>query len=187
MCCEGGGSDSAGHRSAARGAQQRKTATIHFRARPVIDTLKEFNVYQLETMLSSAHSLFRNARAALLLVVVACALPDRAKAECGDHVVVLKADTATAPDTGLPSAQTTAERAPPVKLPCSGPNCSRKQDGPTPPPFAPPQADGPQGKELAQALDSNERPDSTSSPVSAVTFTLPARSPSSIFHPPRFG
>ena len=99
-------------------------------------------------MLSPLTSLFRGWRAALLLVVVACATPGRATAECGDHVTVLNGQAtnalhATPAPVGTPASP---------KVPCSGPNCSRLPDRPAPLP-APAPVSGPHGKELAHVLD----------------------------------
>src|SRR6266511_4564904 len=105
-------------------------------------------------MVRSLPKLVRGWRAALLLVVVACASPSRASAECGSHVLVLNAPT-DGENHAMPVA---GEMPASPKAPCSGPNCSRTPDHHTPP-FAPVVTPDPGGKEAAQALCGVEQPD----------------------------
>jgi hypothetical protein len=151
-------------------------------------------------MTSSLPSLFRDWRAAVLLLATACASPDRAAGECGDHVTILTTNNPTsapdrtagraaptAPAHATPTATTSATE-PPVrsKRPCSGPNCSRGSDRfPTPP--APVPTSGPHVKEVAQLLDPVEQPDHESARAGDFTSPVPIRRASSIFHPPRVG
>lgn len=126
---------------------------------------------------------FRRWRVALLLVVIACATPGRASAECGDHVRILNGATADSSDNGTPAATDTPSPAP-GKAPCSGPNCSQAPERHSPP-FAPAPPDSPQGKDVARLLGSVAMPDRGSAPVGDFASPLPVRRPSSIFHPPR--
>jgi hypothetical protein len=134
-------------------------------------------------MLSPLTSLFRGWRAALLLVVIACATPGRAAAECGDYVTVLN-DQATNVRHAMP-APVGAPASP--KAPCSGPNCSRLPDRHAPLP-APAPVSVPHGKELAHVLGLLDPPDlAASSRTSAYISSRPISRATSIFHPPRAG
>ncbi|QEL13527.1 hypothetical protein [Limnoglobus roseus] len=122
--------------------------------------------------------LVRPWRAALLLVLLACASPGRAAAECGNYVIILNGPAAAAP-TATPD-----HPAPP--LPCSGPNCSRKpeQHAPLPVPVAP---TGPQGKDVTPAAGTVEP---AHRPVVRAEYSLsarPIRRATAIFHPPQCG
>ena len=128
-------------------------------------------------------SLIRSWRAALLLVVAACATPDRASAECGDHVIILNAPASSNHDA-MPGA---AEMPKPIKLPCHGPNCS---GSPTHdfPPLAPVAPVSSQLKELAQCLISVGDVDAPRPSFDRDMSSLrPTHRASSVFHPPRVG
>jgi hypothetical protein len=130
---------------------------------------------------------FRGWRVALLLVATACATPGRAKADCGDHVLILNGPTVNTGDP-TPTTPGTAQSAAPhkKKAPCSGPNCSRSPQRQTPPP-APAPTPGPQGKEAAHT-GAAEAP--TAGPPGRVydsTSPPPVRRADPIFHPPRIG
>jgi hypothetical protein len=133
-------------------------------------------------MLRSPLTLVRDWRAALLLVVVACASPNRASAECGSHVLVLNAP-ADGEHHALPVA---GEMPASPKAPCSGPNCSRTPDHHTPP-FAPVVTPSSTAKEAAHALDVIEFSDGTSSYPDPLHSAHPISRASSVFHPPRVG
>jgi hypothetical protein len=133
-------------------------------------------------MTFSLSPVFRGWRAALLLVAVACASPDRASAECGDHVVILNAAPQVNPDGR--AATGVAERPASPKAPCSGPNCSRAPERHAPP-FAPVSTSAPQGKEVVQVLDSVEPADGATTRVRDFISPRPVRRAASVFHPPR--
>jgi hypothetical protein len=116
-------------------------------------------------------ALFRGWRAGLLLVVAACATPNRATAGCGDYVTILN---------GSDSHQ-------PAKMPCHGPNCSeapaRQQM-----PLAPVSPVGPQVKEVVQSLLTLDVPIPSPDAFDRDhSFSRPIPGGSSIFHPPRHG
>jgi hypothetical protein len=138
-------------------------------------------------MASSLRSLFRGWWAALLLVVVACASPGRATAECGDYVVILNTNDPASPDgraTPFSTPTGSVEHPASPKVPCSGPNCSRSPER-HPAPFAPVSPPGPHGKEVVQTLGSVEPTDSASSRICDFISPRPIRRASSVFHPPR--
>jgi hypothetical protein len=131
----------------------------------------------------SLPSPFRGWRAALLLVVIACASPNRATAECGDYVVVLNANDPASPDgRATPTGMLDHPASP--EVPCSGPNCSRAPDR-HPAPLAPVSTAGPHGKEVVQTLGSVEPSDRASSRLCDSISPRPIRRASSVFHPPR--
>lgn len=133
-------------------------------------------------MLRSLLTLVRGWRAALLLVVVACASPNRASAECGSHVTVLNS-----PADGVNDALPVAGEMPATpKAPCSGPNCSRTPDHHTPP-FAPVVTPSPNAKEAAHALVVIDFPDGAPSYPDPLHSARPVSRASSVFHPPRIG
>src|SRR5579883_1141042 len=121
-------------------------------------------------------------RVALLLVVLACASPGRARAECGDYVVILN-HASTQPSTSTQGATDLPARP---KTPCSGANCSR---GPNRHglPVAPGFSSGPQAKEMAQLPCSIEQADSLPAHGCDFISPRPVYRPTSIFHPPRRG
>jgi hypothetical protein len=127
---------------------------------------------------------WRDWRAAVLLVAVACASPDRASAACGDHVTVLAPAAAASPDSRETTPPGAAELPPAPKLPCSGPNCTRAPER-NAPPFAPAPTAEPPVKEVLQTLDAVEQSDGSSSRLSEFTPPFPVGRASSIFHPPR--
>jgi hypothetical protein len=127
----------------------------------------------------------RGWRAALLLVVLACATPGRASAECGDHVLILNQPTARADQGGHAAPASDAPAAPP-RAPCSGPNCSQGSDR-HPAPFTPASPPGPHGKEVAQLLESVEQPDGLSVRACDFLSSRPIRRVSAVFHPPPLG
>jgi hypothetical protein len=132
-------------------------------------------------MATSLPPLVRGWRAALLLVVVACASPGRATASCGDHVTILN-DPA-----GAAEHATKADGPAPFRLPCRGPNCSgapRREA----PPLAPVAPAGAQVKEFAEVVACGDQPEGGSSPFARDdTSPRPIDRPSSVFHPPRLG
>jgi hypothetical protein len=117
----------------------------------------------------------------MLVIVAACASPDRATAGCGDYVTILNGTSAGSHQDGP------TEPGGPQKAPCQGPNCSgdpvRHQA-----PLAPAAPVAPQVKEVAGTIDG---PASEAS----LRFLLhidsssarPISRPSSVFHPPRIG
>lgn len=124
----------------------------------------------------------RDWRAALMLVVVACAAPGRATAMCGDDVVLQSDHVHARPDGRAATAPARGAERP--KAPCSGPNCSQTPER-QPAPFAP--APAPQGKEVAQVLDSIEPADGAQARACYFISPRPIHRPSSVFHPPRLG
>lgn len=130
-------------------------------------------------MILNSPTSVRGGRAALLLVVTACATPGRASADCGDHVVVL------APGAAAHDAGATGHRERP-QAPCSGPNCSRapERHAPQPAPVASP---APHGKEAAHATAPAAPDDRTASRPPEFTSPRPLRRAVPIFHPPRAG
>jgi hypothetical protein len=145
-------------------------------------------------MTSALKSLLRGCRAALLLVAVVCASSGRASAECGDYVTILSpsatcSDGRAAPVLFTPvngTAESPALPAAPRKGPCSGPNCSGAPER-QPAPLAPVTTAGPQGKEVAQVLGSDEQSEGACTRVCDSTSSRPIRRASSVFHPPRHG
>ena len=129
-------------------------------------------------MFSPLSSLIRNGRAALLLVAVACLTPDRAFAECGDHVTILPAATIQGGQTVTPDTP-----APAVPAPCHGPNCSRRPDRPLPPSAVAP----PTMSATEAALPSAAGPPLTARGAFARDNSSPEpiRRPLPVFHPPR--
>jgi len=137
-------------------------------------------------MRSPLLSLVRGWRAALLLVVVACASPQRAAAECGDYVTILNAPAGSTRHA-MPSPADTGETRAPARPPCHGPNCQGAPDRHVPPP-APVAPAGPQGKELAQHLDVVDAVEAPPATFDRDTSSpRPVRRASSVFHPPRLG
>ena len=143
-------------------------------------------------MSSSLPSPFRGWRAAVLLVAVACASPNRVRAECGEYVTVLSANTKTcaadriegrATPFAIPTTDTAESPARP-KGPCSGPNCSGRPDH-HPTPFAPVPPSGPHAKEVAQLLGAVAPSQGASSRLGDFISPRPIRRASSVFHPPR--
>jgi len=126
----------------------------------------------------------RGWRAALLLVAVACASPNRASAECGEHVTVLTPTASASLDARATPAPGAAVLPASPKVPCSGPNCSRAPERPAPP-FAPAPTAEPQAKEVLQVPGAAEQPDGAASRLNDFTPPFPIRRSSSIFHPPR--
>lgn len=132
-------------------------------------------------MVSLLRSLFRGWRAAVLLVVVACATPDRATAGCGSHVVVLNPMTSFDSTEHAPRApMDLTERPKGPQKPCSGPNCSRAPD---PAPFAPAPLSAPRTMDASPVLGSADRAD-LSARVCESTSPRPVRRSADIFRPP---
>ena len=154
-------------------------------------------------MRSHLPSLLRGWRAALLLVAVACAPPQRA-AECGDVVTILYAPGGST-SHAMPSPAGAGDLLVPTR-PCQVPNCQAATARHFPP-LALVVPTEPQGKFPAQCLeqldDANEPGESfdgdTSSPrrIRANTppasfdgeasSTRPVHRATSVFHPPRLG
>jgi hypothetical protein len=135
-------------------------------------------------MLRSLLTLVRGWRAALLLVVVACASPSRASAECGSHVIILNSSAVGEQQHAMPTPD---EMPAAPQLPCSGPNCSRTPDHPTPSPFAPVVTPDSGGKEAAHTLGMVEPPAGSPSYPESSLSSRPISRASSVFHPPRIG
>jgi hypothetical protein len=118
----------------------------------------------------------------MLLVAGACLTPERASAGCGDHVTILNGSAA-----GEHHAAAPADSTLPTKLPCQGPNCSGepvRQQAPATP-VAP---TTPQGKEIAQTLDSLGDDGALPSRLDRDSAgSRPIRRSTSVFHPPRIG
>jgi hypothetical protein len=120
----------------------------------------------------------------LLLVVVACASPQRAAAECGDYVTILNAPPGSA-HHAMPASPDSGDA--PARAPCHGPNC---QGAPVKhyPPLAPAAPVGPQAKEQAQYLESVGDADAPPAPFDRDSSSpRPVKRASSVFHPPRLG
>jgi hypothetical protein len=142
-----------------------------------------------------AISLFRDWRAAPLLLLLACALPSRATAECGDHVTILT-PSRMAPEnrSDLNSAEIMLPQSPflaprgsnqtPSKAPCSGPNCSRGSKQ-IPPPIAPASTHGPQVKAAAQILTVVDQPCGPLLGFVELISLSPISRATLVFHPPR--
>lgn len=132
-------------------------------------------------MRCTLHALFRGWRAALLLVVVALLSPQRAAAECGNHVVVLSPTVQSRHDASAPSD------ADPLSTPkpCNGPGCSKKPDRPEPL-SAPPAPSVAQVKQLVPGAGLLNANDPTHSHFDRDGANeRPVYRPFSIFHPPR--
>lgn len=128
-------------------------------------------------------SLVRGWRAALWLVLVTCATPDRASATCGEHVVIRHSSSELKPAAISDESQPAA----PARLPCHGPNCSGSPAGKFPP-LAPVISIGTTVKEYAQSLIVMDDAAASHSPlVQDNTSPRPIRRASSVFHPPRRG
>ncbi|QJW93285.1 hypothetical protein FTUN_0791 [Frigoriglobus tundricola] len=131
-------------------------------------------------MFAPLTSLVRGWRAAWLLVVLACAKPGRAAAECGDHVTILNTQVNPTDATASSPSGTPA----PLNAPCSGPNCSRLPD--RHPPLAPAPVSEPSGKEAAAILGLLGAPDLARFALApAATSHRPIARATAIFHPPR--
>ena len=129
-------------------------------------------------MISPLPSLIRNGRAALLLVAVACATPDRAFADCGDHVTILPAAVSRGGQTVTPDTP-----APAVPPPCHGPNCSRLPDRPLPPSAVAPPT--PTATEAALPSASGQPPAARGAFARDPSSSEPICRPLPVFHPPR--
>jgi hypothetical protein len=112
--------------------------------------------------------------AAAFVLAAFAALPGRAEATCGSHVIILRK---TAPPPVQPSE--------PVPIPtCHGPNCGRVP-APTPLPIGVTEAVPP---ELKQQSPFGGLPDNANSSTAfghPTSAGKPHFSPTSIFHPPR--
>jgi hypothetical protein len=136
-------------------------------------------------MRSSLCSLVRRWPAALLLVALACAAPQRASAECGGYVTIHNSTSAATQHAMPPIGK---DGAVPARwpAPCQGPNCSsapaRNQ------PLVPSAPVTQLVKEpatcpvqLGMAALSHRKLDHDT------PFSRPVHNPSSVFHPPRLG
>ena len=116
----------------------------------------------------------------MLLVAGACLTPERASAGCGDHVTILNGSAANEHHAAAP-----ADPSQPMKLPCQGPNCSGepvRQQAPATPVAPTP----PQGKEIAQTLDTLCDAGAPASPFDRDSAgSRPIRRSTYVFHPPR--
>ena len=132
-------------------------------------------------MRRALHTLFRGWRAALLLVAVALLSPQRAAAECGDHVTVLNPTARAGHDAPMPSDGEPLS----APKPCNGPGCSKKPDRPDPlsAPVAPSVAPVKQLVPGAGLLNANDPTQSHFDRGDA--NARPVHRPFSIFHPPR--
>ena len=128
-------------------------------------------------------SLFRGWRAALLLVVMACATPDRAMAGCGDYVTIRNGSDSPSHQSGMVDPDSHS----PARPPCHGPNCSEspvRQQAP----LAPVSPVGPQVKEVVQSLQALSAPDQSPEAFDRdYSSPRPILGTASIFHPPRNG
>jgi len=127
-------------------------------------------------------ALFRGWRAALLLVVAACATPDRATAGCGDYVTIRNASDSPSHQSGME-----ADTHLPAKMPCHGPNCSEapvRQQAP----LAPVSPVEPPVKEVVRSLLALNVPVPSSNRFDRdCSSQRPIRGTATIFHPPRNG
>lgn len=134
--------------------------------------------------------LFRDWRAALLLVAAALLSPGRAEARCGHPGSVFKSDLIAAEPSAKPAQVTQSQHqpveAPVPAVPCNGPNCSEAPDRHSPPPSTASTVEA-GAKEATQVLGALEPPDDGAPHICALTSSQPIRFASAIFHPPRVG
>jgi hypothetical protein len=127
--------------------------------------------------------LFRGWRAALVLVVAACAIPQRATAGCGDYVTIRNVSDLPNHQSGMVETDSHL----PAKMPCHGPNCSEapaRQQAP----LAPVSPVESQVKEVVQSFLALYLPvESPHGFNRDCSSPLPIRGTSFIFHPPRNG
>jgi hypothetical protein len=140
-------------------------------------------LHELVTMRLSPLSLVRGWRAAALLVVVACASPQRAAAECGDYAIILNAPA----ESAHPGPSAPGETHTPAPAPCRGSNCEGAPDRHVPP-LAPVTPAGPQANEPAFGLEPTGGADREPRSFDRDhTSPRPVRRAASVFHPPRLG
>lgn len=139
----------------------------------------------LETMGLSYHILWNGLRTSVVLAVVACAMPQRAPASCGDYITIQH--TASASERHQVHFDTMdGEPSTPARTPCQGPNCSNSPTDELP--LAPVVPVSPQLKEQAEFLAKvwdGECPSSGFDRESS--SSRPVYRTNSIFHPPRLG
>jgi hypothetical protein len=135
------------------------------------------------TMRSRLCILVRDWRAALLLVAVACATPQRASAECGGYVTIHNAPSA-ATRHAMPPIGKEPDVPAPARTPCQGPNCSDAPSRNLPPVPVLPVSQHVKEHATCQVLLGAAEPPHRSLDCDT-SFSRPVRRASIIFHPPR--
>jgi hypothetical protein len=136
-------------------------------------------------MLSPLLSLFRNARALVLLAAVACLTPERARAGCEHPGNTFKTNLLAVAATPADAGETTGDSAP-TPCPCQGPNCSGEPDGDVPPTAAVLGATTARDAALPGSA-TDPAADGSAALARDRAPPIPIDHSTAIFHPPRAG
>jgi hypothetical protein len=126
------------------------------------------------------HRLFRTAGVVCALVAGALALPETARASCGDYVTVTTSPEGTG---GHPQPSSPRHDPDQHPKPCSGPSCSGEPLPSPPPPESSGNAHGERWADLAGSVQPADSSSALFAPAERLTDL--SRRLSDVYHPPR--